>query len=575
MLEEGLDRLERRGRLAQLVEPERRHPGPCPPGLVGAQRGQAGAEQRDELPVLALALVEPFERPGELGVARLELLQLLQVADGPVGAVREVLRGLGRVFQERRALPSRRRLEGPVVEDEEVVPALRRVEDQLEPIERPVGRGIELQDSFEDADDPRRVVEPLLVELHRALADGHRLLLGQRARQDVCVQTGDVVGSREQTRELFGAVPERVHLRQLARRTHRRGERLLDGPAFALEVAQSLEPLLTRLRLLRIGAGARFGLGVGARAGLAVVVLPRQARLALRRQTRARLVARGRRRLDQVPQDLLAGGRVVGRVAGLFEHRDRLDACRPVCQELHREGPRGRLSRRFCEHRPERGERLAPAGRPSQQHVGHLQLDRDPRRPLGPIAACSQRRQRVFRLARREGQPRDRRQRLVASIVLRVEGERAPVQRESPGGVGERLLLVRGPLEEARDALLLGRVLHAPLEEPPEVGESSRGLRIARDERVEGGESARLVRSVQARLFEDRPVGARGVVRSPGIRRERARARQQQLRERVRVDRLRPSTGGRRRAVAPRGVHPREDAVDRRSRSSSRSPPRR
>ncbi len=180
VLEERLDRLERGRSLAQLVEPESRHPRACPARFVGPQRRQPRAQQRDELPVLALALVEAFERAGELRVSGLELLQLLQVADRAIGPVGEVLRGLCGVLEERSPLPAGRGLEGPIVEREEVVPALGRVEDQLQAIERPVGGRIELQYALEDRDDPGRVVEPLLVELHRALADGHRQLARQR-----------------------------------------------------------------------------------------------------------------------------------------------------------------------------------------------------------------------------------------------------------------------------------------------------------------------------------------------------------------------------------------------------------
>ena len=286
VLEERLDRLERGRRLAQLVEPERGHARARPARLVGSERRQPRAEERDELPVLALTLVEPLERAGELRVARLELLQLLEVPDGAVRSVREVLRGLRGVLEQRRALLARRGLERAVVEGEEIVPALGRVEDELQAIERPVRGRVELEHALEDGDDPRRVVEPLLVELHRALADGDRQLARQRAREHVGVQRGDVVGAREHARELLGAVPERAHVRQVARRARRRGERLFDASALALQVAETLEPPLTRLHLL--GVRARIAAS-GARFVLVVVRVGPQARFALRREPRARL----------------------------------------------------------------------------------------------------------------------------------------------------------------------------------------------------------------------------------------------------------------------------------------------
>ena len=64
------------------------------------KRRQARGQQRDELAVPALPLVETFERARELRVAGPELVQLLQVLDGAVGPVGEVLRGLRGVLEQ-------------------------------------------------------------------------------------------------------------------------------------------------------------------------------------------------------------------------------------------------------------------------------------------------------------------------------------------------------------------------------------------------------------------------------------------------------------------------------------------
>ena len=142
---------------------------------------EARAEERHELAMLALALVESLERAGQLRVAGLELLELLEVPDRPIRSVGEVFRGLRGVFQQRRALLAGGRLEGPIVEGEQIVPPLARVEHELEAIEGPVRGGVELENALEDAHHPRGVVEPLLVELHGAFADGDRQLLREGA----------------------------------------------------------------------------------------------------------------------------------------------------------------------------------------------------------------------------------------------------------------------------------------------------------------------------------------------------------------------------------------------------------
>ncbi len=241
-IEERLDRLKRRSGLAELVEPECGDAGPRTACLVRTQAGKPRAEKRDELTMFALALVEALEAARKLGIARLELLKLLEVADRAVRTIGEVFRSLRSVFEQVRALLSRRRRERAVVEDEEIVPPLGGVEDELESVERPVGRRVELEDALENEDDAGRVLEPLLVELDGALAHRHRLLLRKCAREHLFVERRDVVGSRKRARQLLGTVPERVDLRQLAGRTRRRGERVFVAAAFALQVAQTLEP---------------------------------------------------------------------------------------------------------------------------------------------------------------------------------------------------------------------------------------------------------------------------------------------------------------------------------------------
>ena len=148
-------------------------------GLLSVEGGQAGGQELTELAVAPLALVEALESVRELRVVRLERRQRFQVLNRAVGAIGEVLCGLGRVFEERDARAVVGVRERAIVEREELVPALGGVEEQLEPVERPVGARVEREHPLEHAHDPRRILEPLLAELHGALAEGPRLILCQ------------------------------------------------------------------------------------------------------------------------------------------------------------------------------------------------------------------------------------------------------------------------------------------------------------------------------------------------------------------------------------------------------------
>jgi hypothetical protein len=202
-----LDGLERRRRVPQLVEPETRDARACATRLVALERRDASREQRYELAVSPLSLVEPLQRARELGVLGAQLVQLLEVLDGAVGPIGEVLRRLRRILQQIRQLLAGRRGEGTVVEGEEVVPPLGRVEQELEAVERPVRGGVELEHALEDAHDASRVLEPLLVELHRTLADRQGLIARERPCQDLLVQGRHFVGSPKRARQLLDAVP--------------------------------------------------------------------------------------------------------------------------------------------------------------------------------------------------------------------------------------------------------------------------------------------------------------------------------------------------------------------------------
>ena len=139
--------------------------------VVERELREAVAEQADELAMAAVALVEALERRGEAHVARLQLEELLEVADRSLRVVREVLGDLRGLFEQLEAALLVRARGGAIVEREEIVPALLRVEDELQAIERPRVVGLDLEEALEDADDAAAVLEPLLVERDGALSE--------------------------------------------------------------------------------------------------------------------------------------------------------------------------------------------------------------------------------------------------------------------------------------------------------------------------------------------------------------------------------------------------------------------
>src|SRR5262249_2141363 len=120
--DELLHRRERRRRIDELVDVERRDARARLLRVPRRQRREARREQRDELAMAPLPLVEALERRGEPHVVRLEREELLEITDRAIGAIGEVLRGLRRLFEERDPLLAFRRRQRAIEEREEIVP---------------------------------------------------------------------------------------------------------------------------------------------------------------------------------------------------------------------------------------------------------------------------------------------------------------------------------------------------------------------------------------------------------------------------------------------------------------------
>ena len=244
----------------------------------------------------------------------------------------------------------------------------------------------------------------------------------------------------------------------------------------------------------------------------------------------ARRRARVGGRVEQPREDRDPSRRVVGRVAGLVEHADRLGAGPLVLQQLHRQRPRRRVVGRLGQDGAERLERLRPARGPREEHARDLEVDARARGAVGPTTARAERGERGVHVAGGEREPSRRREGLVR---FGVELEDTPEQGERANVVPEGRLLLPCPVEQPRRSVLLGSVLGAPLEEPPAVGATRIGLGVRRDEGLERRERGRTRGLVDAPVLEDAAVCAGSVVGSLRIAGEDPRARQEQPRPRL------------------------------------------
>ena len=117
---------------------------------------QACVEELDEGGPAALALVESLERRVHREIVGSQVVNRLQVDDGPIGLPCEVLGGEGGLVEEVRALPIvGGGLDRPVVEAKELVPARLGPQDELDAVDRPAGARHPIQGLHERLDEAR------------------------------------------------------------------------------------------------------------------------------------------------------------------------------------------------------------------------------------------------------------------------------------------------------------------------------------------------------------------------------------------------------------------------------------
>ncbi len=243
-VEHLLDDLGRGLGVARAVEPEHGDARAQPLRRFALLRREIRGEQLDERAMAAEALVEPLQRAAHPGLGAHGVERL--VVERRARRIRcEILGGERRVLEQLAArVPGGRAGDGFVVEREEIVPALREVVDELEPLEGPHRAGGEGDDAAEQGDDRLRLVEPLLVVVDGAAAhvlDRLGVVIGERRRgvslglagrqigdgprrlrradgrdaERPPVGEGEALGRVRRSGERLGALPERELARQL------------------------------------------------------------------------------------------------------------------------------------------------------------------------------------------------------------------------------------------------------------------------------------------------------------------------------------------------------------------------
>ena len=471
--DEVLDDDDRARRVAELAEPQPGDTGALALRLFVRQLLDAIAEQRDELAVTAVALVETLERRGEPRVAGLQLEELLEVADGALRVVGEVLGDLRGLFEQLEATLLIGAGRGAVVEREEIVPALLRVVDQLEAIEGPRVVGLDLQQPLEDAHDPAAVLEPLLVERDRALPELDGLAFREILTEHLLVERGDGIGLRELARDGLGAIPEHGMTRQLLRRAHHQ----LVGLAALVDLGEQIEQALV-LSEAHVGSGLTVA--------------------------------------NEALEDVDAHERIVDGVERLLEHLGGARRHLRIAEQLGGELERLRIVGSGFEDAGDALDGLAPAPRTTREDGCNLHVESIARIPLAGGAPCDERGERALHVTLREREARDGCERIE---VVGLAVDHLLVEHERARRIAELGLLDRRPRGERTTSLLGLRVLDAELQQPAEVGGSLVARRHRLEQRVEplvrGGTmrvaAGRRARVLGANVLEHRAIRERGI----------------------------------------------------------------
>ena len=206
---------QRLGRVAEVVEVTRRDASAALLALGLGLALEAALPQRDQIGPALVALEQALERQAELVIVGRERQEPLQVPDGLLRLVRDILRELRGLAQELDAAAGvLHRGERAIVEPQQIGPALVLRVEHAQATERGLGLRRQIEHLAEDAlGDLGLVAEPLVAERRGALAD-HLDHLGIEALlQGVAVHRDHVIGLVQVPRQLLELVPRRRRVR--------------------------------------------------------------------------------------------------------------------------------------------------------------------------------------------------------------------------------------------------------------------------------------------------------------------------------------------------------------------------
>ncbi len=192
-------RLERLRRLVQVVHPAGGDAQARLFALFGFLVGESLLPQRDQLAPALVALEQALEVLRQLAVFGTQGQEALQIIDRLLRLAGDILGHLcGLVEQALLALVVVDRVDGAVVERQQIVPPLGDREHHGEPLERLDRLGVDLEHASEHADQAGRIVGvPLLVELRGAQAELEHDLGSEIAVDDLAIRCRDRIGRVE------------------------------------------------------------------------------------------------------------------------------------------------------------------------------------------------------------------------------------------------------------------------------------------------------------------------------------------------------------------------------------------
>ncbi len=181
VVQERLHRRQRASRVVQVLEPAGRDLLERRQGLLARQGVQSLVPEVDELTVAVLLLQQALERGRDHRIAGFEVEHPSEVVDGELRLAGAVLGDVRRLLEQRR-LPFRilGLGDGPVVLRQQLLPPPAGGQLERDPIEGPLGRGVELEHPVQQLGERRLVLDPVVV-----VGDGPLRHLGRGGRVEV------------------------------------------------------------------------------------------------------------------------------------------------------------------------------------------------------------------------------------------------------------------------------------------------------------------------------------------------------------------------------------------------------